>query len=594
MKNTGSGKTVRLVHTLLAFLIALFSGAGLLPPVRTRIVDYVAANYMHRELNMAYWTQQLFALAFLVFLLNLIVYLSVRSKRGRALALALSSDVKEKVLSLGADWKPLLIIFAIFSVGMISVIRADVFYGGADDLYRAMSGSRAWRNFYRYVSHFLSIFIHTSPKVFDIAPLTQILALIVMSVTALIIIRISTPHNDTPVFSPALYMAVVPVCLFPYFMENISYRYDAPYMALSVLFCVFPFLFMRRLLYFALVSLPCLFLMCLSYQAASGVYIVACAFCVFDMWTRNKIPLSRILYFTLTAIVCYALTLLIFFAIFNVQPVGNSYVDKNLNIAAFSSNAKAYLTQIWQDFGHSSIKLSLILLLPLFVFVSCLTSKRSRLSAALVSILLFFFAGLFSYGAFLVMGKPLLEPRSMFPFGIVVAFVCVRIASWLSAEKASGRRLRLVRGAARLLLFILSYSCLVFAFAYGNAHASQKKYTNFRLTLLLQDLSRVVKSGQDDIHVFVLSDIDYTLAVKNLERTYPVATRMIENMGGHAVIFYLEDYGFGVQAETDKYSDWSRDLENYDIVSDNLYHTIYARDNEYYILFKEPGLTLRE
>ncbi|MBQ6568180.1 MAG: hypothetical protein IJL80_14120, partial [Treponema sp.] len=60
MKNTGSGKTVRLVHTLLAFLIALFSGAGLLPPVRTRIVDYVAANYMHRELNMAYWTQQLF------------------------------------------------------------------------------------------------------------------------------------------------------------------------------------------------------------------------------------------------------------------------------------------------------------------------------------------------------------------------------------------------------------------------------------------------------------------------------------------------------------------------------------------------------
>lgn len=601
---TGERGAAFLIHTLLAAVIALFSAAGLLPPVRTGLVAFIADNYMHRSLNMNYWTQQLFALAFIVFAMNLIVYLALRTGRGRTLCRKLSAEMGEKARLLRDDRKPLVILFAIYTFGMISVIRADIFYGGADDLYRSISGARAWRNFYRYVSHFLSIFVHTSPRIFDIAPLTQFIALAVMALSALVTIRVFLPRDSadkgaasgaiSEKLSPMLYVAAVPLVLFPYFLENLSYRYDSPYMALSVLFCVLPFLFTRRLVHFALVSLTSLFLMCLSYQAASGVYIVACSFFVFDMWCRTDQPLSRVLRFTLTAVACYALALLIFFALFNVQPVGDSYVDKNLNIAAFPTNIKAYLSQIWEDYGTSSLKLSAIILVPLFTMASCLTSRRNKWLTAFVSLLLVVFATVFSYGAFLVMGRPLLEPRSMFPFGFVVALMALRVAVWLSCGQAARKRLRAMRFACRAVLIILSYSCMAYAFAYGNAHASQKKYTNFRVTLLLEDLSRVIPPDQEDVSIHVLSDIDFTLAVKTLERTYPVATRMIENMGGHAVVFYLQDYGLGVQAEENKYTGWQPDLDGYELAADNRYHSIYARDNDYFVIFREPSLTLRE
>lgn len=584
-----------ILHTAFAAVIALFSAAGLLPPVRTGLVNFIADNYMHRPLNMNYWTQQLFALAFIAFALNLIVYLAVQTGKGRALCRKLAGEGREQARLLRDDWKSILMLLAVYTFGMITVIRADIFYGGADDLYRSISGARAWRNFYRYVSHFLSIFVHTSPRIFDIAPLTQFLALIVMALAALVTIRVFLPRSseDGGRLSPMVYVAAVPIALFPYFLENLSYRYDSPYMALSVLFCVLPFLFTRRLVYFALVSLPCLFLMCLSYQAASGVYIVACAFCVFDMWCRKEQSLGRIVRFTLTAVACYALALLVFFALFNVQPVGESYVDKNLNIAAFSTNVKAYLSQVWKDYGTSTLKLSAILLVPLFVVASCLTSRRGRLPTTLVALLLVMFAAVFSYGAFLVMGRPLLEPRSMFPFGFVVALMALRVAVWLSGGQAARKRLRVMRFACRAVLIVLSYSCMVYAFAYGNAHASQKKYTNFRITLLLEDLSRVIPPEQEDVSIHVLSDIDFTLAVKTLEKTYPVATRMIENMGGHAVVFYLQDYGLGVQAEENKLTGW-QPYDDYDLVAGGRYHSIYARDNDYFVIFREPSLTLRE
>lgn len=585
-----------LAHTLLAAVVALFSAAGLLPAVRTGIVSYVADNYMHRPLNMSYWTQQLFALAFIAFSVNLIVYLAVRTGRGRSLCRKLSAEIGDKARLLREDWKPLVILLAVYAFGMITLIRADIFYGGADDLYRSISGARAWRNFYRYVSHFLSIFVHTSPRIFDIAPLTQFLALAVMALAALVTIRVFLPRGSEEGgrLSPMVYVAAVPVALFPYFLENLSYRYDSPYMALSVLFCVLPFLFTRRLVYFALISLASLFLMCLSYQASSGVYIAVCAFSVFDMWCRREQPLGRVVCFTLTAVACYALALLVFFALFNVQPAGESYVDKNLLPAAFPTNVRAYLTQLWDDFGHSSLKLSVILLFPLFVLASCLTSRRGKWQTALVSLVLVVFAVVFSYGAFLVMGRPLLEPRSMFPFGFVVALMALRVAVWLSGGRSARKRLRALRLACRAVLLVLSYSCVTYAFAYGNAHASQKKYTDFRVSLLLEDLARVIPPDQDDVSIHVLSDIDFTLAVKTLERTYPVATRMIENMGGHAVVFYLQDYGLGVRAEEDKYTGWQPDLDGYELAADKLYHAVYARGSDYFVIFREPSLTLRE
>ncbi len=627
-----------------AVLLALVSGAGLLPPVRQALVHFMEARYMHRALNMNYWTQQLFALSFIVFALDLLCCLAFATGRGRSLCRELAGELRSHARSLYADRKAVLILFCLYAFGMLTVFRANYYYGAADDLYRAISGARAWRNFYRYISHFLSIFVHTSPKLFDIAPFTQLLALLVMALSAVLLIRLFVPHDvpgteaapgsgaapapaaasgtvpaagTAPAAAPAarplspfVYLAAIPVCLFPYFLENLSYRYDAPYMALSVFFCILPFLFTDRLRIFAPVSLVSLFLMCLSYQAASGVYIVVCAFCVFRMWCRKECSLRRLLLFILTAVAAYALSLLIFFAIFNVQPTGESYVDKNFFISAFPRNAKAYLAQIWDDFGWSALKIAFLFLLFFFVLLSCRNSRQKRLATLFVSLLLIAFSTLFSYGAFLVMGRPLLEPRSMFPFGIMLSLMTLSVAGWTGPaatpgtaaaagpaaprEATRGKPRGWLPACGRAVIVILAYSMLVYAFAFGNAQASQKKYTDFRMTLLLEDLSRIVPEDQNDIHIHLLSDIDHTRIVRNLATTYPLTTRMIEKLGGHAVIFHLQDLGFGIQAETDKYTPWDLEFPSYPLQLNTRYHTIYAKDNVYYVYFKNPPITLRE
>ncbi len=593
----------KILYGIVTLLVALFSGAGLVPAVRQAFVHIIEDRYMHRSLNMDYWSQQLFALACIVFILNLLLYLIIATGRGRMLFRGLWLELKGQVRALAADRKSLLILFVLYCFGMLTVFRANYYYGGADDLYRALSGSRGWRNFYRYISQFLSVFIHTSPKIFDIAPFTQLLALLVMAASALMLIRLFVPcrsaaADDTSLdgraggkasFSPIVYLAAVPVSLFPYFLENLSYRYDAPYMALSVFFCIVPFLFSAKISSFAIMSVLCLFLMCLSYQAASGVYIVVCAFLVFRMWSRKEKTVKELFIFILTAIVCYALTLVIFFALFNVQPTGESYVDKNVYAAAFPRNAKAYLLQIWDDFGWSPIKIISLLLMLLFLLLSCRNSSQKCVPTLLVGLLLLAFSTLFSYGAFLVMGRPLFEPRSMFPFGIVVGITALCVAGWLSQSRGG-----LLSGFGRICVFALAYSMVVYAFAYGNAQNSQRKYTDFRMTLLLEDLSRIVPEDQDDIHIHILSDIDDTLIVKNLTRTYPLTKRMLERLGGHAVIFYLQDFGFGVQAKTDKYSEWNPDCLDYPLLADTRYHSIRAKGNVYYVYFKTPDITLRE
>lgn len=61
----------------------------------------------------------------------------------------------------------------------------------------------------------------------------------------------------------------------PWFLQNLSFRFDSPYMSLSLLFSVLPFLFWNKnKVLFLVVSILSIFLMCNTYQASSGIYVV--------------------------------------------------------------------------------------------------------------------------------------------------------------------------------------------------------------------------------------------------------------------------------------------------------------------------------
>ena len=169
------------------------------------------------------------------------------------------------------NYKYILIFSLIYFIALIPLIRANINY--KDDLGRIRYGYRDF-GFGRYVSDYLSILLHGSSNISDISPFTTLLAIVIMAIASTIILRILLKEKKIKWYHIA---AALPIGMNPYFLECYAYKYDAPYMALSVLFATIPFIFYKKEesnknALFVIVSIICTFLMASSYQASSGIF----------------------------------------------------------------------------------------------------------------------------------------------------------------------------------------------------------------------------------------------------------------------------------------------------------------------------------
>jgi len=83
--------------------------------------------------------------------------------------------VKQKINEAKVFIKPFICIVIIFAIAITAIIRANIYY--IDDAQRAAEGVAGWINFSRYVTEFLSTFIHCDTYLTDISPLPQLLAI---------------------------------------------------------------------------------------------------------------------------------------------------------------------------------------------------------------------------------------------------------------------------------------------------------------------------------------------------------------------------------------------------------------------------------
>lgn len=574
-------KKNRIAFTLVMAFFAFCCACVFVPAVRVAIIDYACKNVMHRTLNYTYWKQQLFALAAVSFCAVVCLWAVVATNAGSAVFCQAKEDLCAKSKLVLAHKKYILIVFALFVFGFAAIIRADFYYGPADDLYRALSGSRGWRNFYRYVSEFLSVFVHTSPHAYDIAPLPQIMALAVMSVAAVMAALFLSDGR----LSVWTCVASVPFCLFPFFLQNLSYRYDAPYMALAVLFSVLPFMFTENAVSHSVFSVAGLFLMCLSYQGASGIYIVLTAFWVLKNFLSAKKSTGEIALFVLRSVACYALTLLFFFSVFNVPPEGGSYVDKSFSLASVVGNARKYLLRVNSGLGFTSLRFFSLLVSVLFVLCTVLRSARNKIASLCLSLFFVLFAAVFSYGSYLALAVPLFSPRALFASGVFVSLLAIYVASCFGDGVFASKRLFIA--LSKVCVFALAYCTTVFAFAYGNALAAQKEYTSFRTNMLLQELAKVIPAREKDVTLVFENGIGLAPVARNLAKDYPVAYELVDTcLDRWGASFILQQYDF-VQLAERKGGRAKERGEDVPVLSDSAYQTIYGADSSYYVRFKD-------
>jgi len=405
-------------------------------------------------------------------------------------------------------------LFLIHIAAVLAIFRSNTYY--IDDMGRACFGYQGWDNFSRYLSNFLSGFLHADSYLSDISPLPQIVALAILSLADVIVICIVTGKTKVSFWHVA---AVLPLGLCPYFLECISYKYDAPYMALSIFASVVPFLifgFQEKYGIFFLGSVLGILMMCTTYQASSGIFPMLVIFICIRRWNEAD-EQKKIGKFLLVSILAYGTGIAIF-RIFIMEPV-ESYVSSSIPpvrelVPLVIRNLNQYLWYIRSDYPKMW-KVLIFMLCVLFVFAMGYKSKRKKFAACLLAICALAAMGLMSFGIYPLLEAPLYAPRAMYGAGVFLAVIGVYVTSMDLA-------------LMKIPAVVLGWVFFVFTFTYGNALHMQNEYTDFRMVAVIEELNGLDEFASNEVkNVQIAGTIGYAPALTGVMERYGILKRLV-------------------------------------------------------------------
>ena len=482
----------------------------------------------------------------------------------------LQENLKNKLKEYTYLIKPFLIISIIFAIGIISIVRANFYY--IDDLRRAAEGYAGWNNFSRFASTFLSTYIHADKYLTDISPLPQLLAVFIMALASIIILYV---YKEEKKFSFWDIIAIIPLGLSPYFLECFSYKYDAPYMAIAVFSSVFPLLFRKKKYIYSIITILCTLLMCMTYQAASGIFLMFVLLISLKNWNRGD-SLKETLKFLIISIINYLIGLIIF-KLFIMKPI-NTYVSNEMFplaelIPGALQNFEKYLNILKTDFKEEWLILIGMMVVS-FIYIFVRDTKRKVYIALPINIIVLVMICLLSFGMYPVLTKPLYEPRAMIGFGAFIALMGVAIST--------SKKVYL----SKIIVFILSWMFFVFGFTYGNALEAQSEYTDFRINLVIEDLNdlEIAKSDKNK-WIQISGSIGQAPILRNMPKDYNILNRLVPILFQGNWIwgeYYFYNY-FNLRNVT---LVRGIDMTNLPVLKDSMYHTIKGDDTHIFIILK--------
>jgi len=470
--------------------------------------------------------------------------------------------------------KPALLMFVIYLLGTLAIIRANTLYG--DEISWSITGYRSWYDWSRYVIMFLSYIIHPEIRITDISPLPQLMAITILSFSSVLLVYILCKRK----ISTIGLLASIPIGLSPFFLECLSYKFAAVYGALPIILSIIPFLFITHKKAFFFSSLVFLLILSMVNQAASGIYPMIVIILCFQDWNSREKTNKELLSFIGISAAAFCLSMLIFrFFIMKSFESDNFYTStathtlSNL-LPGLLNNFIEYTTVIYQDLSVIWV----ICILLVFVFVitkSTFLSSRNKILSFFTSIIVICVSFIWSYGIYLLLARPFFSPRSICGFGVFLAILCIYIVS--NYKKM-----------ATIIVIALNWCFFVFAFSYGNALADHVRYANFREGILLHDLNTLyLDHNIDKMSIQLKNSIDYSPTVKNIAKHNPIIKKLVPIRLGATDIYwdhryFLDHYNYNTNV---LYNDTQTDYDTFDlpVVLDSYYHTIKS-DGEYILV----------
>jgi hypothetical protein len=468
--------------------------------------------------------------------------------------------------------KSVIVLFGIYLVGISAILRANFSYN--DDMGRVAEGYKGWGNFSRILSNLLSNFIHMDNYLTDISPLPQLIAIAIMALSGVVLLVILYGRTN---FAVIEILALIPLCLNPYFLQCISFRYDAPYIALSVFGAIMPLLYRKRseTAYIAVSTIGTI-IVCTTYQASSGIYPILVILMMLRMWNKQEENNGQIAQFCIRSVIGYGVGILIF-RIFLMTSI-DTYVSNSLPgiksfIPNFVQHLRHYYSLVQSDFKWWWLVIVLLLIAG-FVWTMAYTSKYNHWLGTVLSVLTLLGMAILCFGLYPALTEPSYSPRAMYGFGVFLTLLMVTIAEQENAV------------IVKTPVVLFSWIVFVFAFTYGNALYTQNEYTDFRINQVIEDLNDLeVFTTGEPVTVQIAGSIGYAPVIDNMPQNYQMLNRLIPKN-------FRESWKWGQYKFYNYYElknvvwDRSIDLTTYDlpVIEEHMYHTIRGKDN--YILIE--------
>ena len=567
--------SIIIIISLIGILVCI---SVFFPQVRRMIMDFAEQIVQKEASTYESWLKVLVSYAMGgIFFILFIDYCTLTAS-GKALVHKVKQEIMDCLseIDFRSFLKPVLLLSGVYLLGIFTIIRANFLY--MDDIGWAVSGHREWFNWSRYVIVFLSYFVQPEIRMTDISPIPQLLAAIFLSISSVLLIYVIGDKKITVV----RLLASIPLGLSPYFLESLSYKFVAIYGALSTLSCIVPFLFITRKKAFIFCSILSLLIMCMISQAAAGIYMLIVIILCFKDWNSREKANKEILSFIGSAAFSFCFALLLF-KLFLMKPA-DYYTSSAMHpvshiISGVFNNIKDYAMTVNHDFGLIW-KTGITLVLIFFIIKSMYQSEQKKLLSFIMSTLVILISFILSYGIFILLEIPFYAPRGLVGFGVFLAIMCIYIVS-------NYKKIAIVAVLA------LNWCFFVFAFSYGNALADQTRYAEFRVSILLHDLSNLYPNADsEDISIQLKNSIDFTPSIKNISKQNPVIERLIPRRLGadHVwnVFYYLEYFNYipFSKANIPFIKSVDFDALNLPVVLDSYYHTIQSDGNRILVVLK--------
>lgn len=480
--------------------------------------------------------------------------------------------------------KPFVASFIIYLLGASALLLNGVHY--ADDVARTSFGYPGWSAFSRYLNTILAHVLHADHYLTNIAPLPQIIAIALLATASVITVcLVSGKEIFKEKWTKWIWQifAVIPLGLCPYFLECLSYQYDSPYMALSILFAVFPFIFRKKSRsLFLFVTVICMWGLCATYQASAGIFLVLMLFLAIKDWSESsKKSWQESLKFLSWSSAGFLLAMLIFSKLLMLPVddyISNSTPELNNFFSEFIEHLKHYFDAILKDF---KVLWQILIGLIGFCFVILFTirSKRNKIAAILVSIIGLVAMLIAAYAPYSALEKPLYATRAMYAIGSVIAVASVYIVSSKGWQKI-----------ASVPVFALAWCFFVFALTYGNALKEQYEFHSMQEKMVISDLNEILPTlGDETKNLQIDGQIGYTPVIKSMpESTYHLVHRLIKSSYGRNIPWMAYRLTDGPYLPGTVYN---RTLnlkeENLSVLKETVLYTI--RGNEHNILIEFKG-----